>query len=103
MDDFRDQVYQSDSLAPAADAFGLAIQQSDWLTKDSKASNPWLENKQLRAQLFSAEVLKDRHNTEVIEVTPNVFVAARVADYKPQTRTPLKEVAPSLASRLKNQ
>jgi peptidyl-prolyl cis-trans isomerase D len=42
--------------------------------------------------LFSDDSLKNKRNTQAIEVGPNTLVAARVIDYKPASVRPLDEV-----------
>ncbi|MES1988952.1 MAG: SurA N-terminal domain-containing protein, partial [Pseudomonadota bacterium] len=66
---FSDLVYtQSGSLEPAAKAFGGQIQKSDWLSRESGAKF-FKNNDKIMSLIFSNEVLKDRRNTEAIEVS----------------------------------
>ena len=46
---------------------------------------PELSNEKLLAAIFGDEVLKNKRNTEAVEVAPNVLVAARLLEFK---RTP---------------
>lgn len=103
-DQFADLVYvQFDSLKPTAEKLGLTIEIADGLTRnpdpaaDGKAP---LDNTKLRTALFSDEVLKDKRNTEAIEVSPSVMVAARVAAYTPASRIPLEQAAAGIRERL---
>lgn len=80
---FGNLVYeQPDSLAPAAEKWKLPIQQTTWFSKSDKLPFP-LSNKKLADALFSEDVLKKKHNTEAVEVSPGTLVAARVLEYKP--------------------
>jgi peptidyl-prolyl cis-trans isomerase D len=90
---FSNTVYeQPDSLAPAAEKFGLKVQQSNWLTKGVDAQGP-LSHPKLMAALFSPDAIQNKRNTEAVEVKPAVLVAARVLEYKPAAQQPLTAVA----------
>jgi len=81
-ENFSNMVYeQSDSLKPAAQAFKLSIQQSPWLTKDSKSAGLISNDKVLQA-LFSNDAIKNNRNTDAIEVAPNTLLAAHVVEHK---------------------
>jgi peptidyl-prolyl cis-trans isomerase D len=100
---FSNTVYeQPDSLAPAAEKFKLAVQTSDWLRKGAAASGP-LGNAKLMAALFSDDAIKNKRNTEAVEVAPNVMVSARVVEYKPAAQQSLETVAPTIAKFLASQ
>lgn len=90
-DKFGDLVYaQYASLKPAAEQYKLTIQASDWI---GRAGGPGvLKNERLMQALFSDEAIKQKRNTEAIEVAPNTLVAARIADYKPAGQRPVAEV-----------
>ena len=82
-EEFRNMVYeQSDSLQPAADAFRLPIQQSGWISrKEGKPS--YFTNGKLLQAIFSEDSIKNKRNTESIEVTPDTLISARVLDHRP--------------------
>jgi peptidyl-prolyl cis-trans isomerase D len=44
------------------------------------------------AALFSADSVKDRRNTEAIEIAPGKLVSARIIDYQPAQRRPFEAV-----------
>jgi peptidyl-prolyl cis-trans isomerase D len=81
---------QSDSLKPSAQAFKLAIQQSPWLTRDSKNAG-LLSNEKLLQALFSDDAIKNNRNTDAIEVLPNTLVAAHVIEHKAASLKPFQE------------
>ena len=98
---FSELVYtQSNSLAPAAKAFGSEVQKSDWLTRES-AAKFFKDNSKFVDLIFSAESLKDRRNTAAMEVSPNNLVSARVVDYKPATHKSFDEVKEGIEALLK--
>lgn len=93
---FSNIVYeQSDSLAPAAEKYKLSVQKTDWLQKAVAAEGPFA-NAKLMAALFSEDTIKNKRNTEAVEVAPNVLVSARVSEYKPAAQQPLEAVAPTI-------
>jgi peptidyl-prolyl cis-trans isomerase D len=93
---FSNTVYeQPDSLAPAAEKYKLAVQKTDWLNKGAAASGPFA-NAKLMAALFSDDAIKNKRNTEAVEVAPNVLVAARVLEHKPAAQQPLETVAATI-------
>lgn len=99
---FSNIVYeQSGSLEPAAKEFGLQVQSSDWMSKEDGAK--FFKNDKLMAMVFSDEVLKDRRNTEAVEVGPNSLLAARVVDYKPAASRSFDEVKDAIESFLKSE
>jgi peptidyl-prolyl cis-trans isomerase D len=103
---FSNMVYeQSDSLAPAAEKFKLKIQQSQMLPKSIPAqalpSLGPLGNEKLLAALFSEDAVKNKRNTDAVEVAQNTLVAARVLDYKPAAVRPFETVKADIETMLK--
>ena len=97
---FSNMVYeQADSLEPAAKTFGGQVQVSDWSTRDD--INKFFKSDKLVAAVFSEESIKERRNTEAIEVSPNNLVAARVLDYKASTPKAFDEVKAGIEELLK--
>ncbi|HQS38069.1 MAG TPA: peptidylprolyl isomerase, partial [Methylotenera sp.] len=97
---FSNTVYeQSDSLLPAAKAFGGQVQTSDWSTREDMAK--FFKSDKFVNAVFSPESLKERRNTEAVEVSANNLVAARVVDYKPSAPKPFEEVKAGIEGLLK--
>ncbi|NTV12107.1 MAG: peptidylprolyl isomerase, partial [Zoogloea sp.] len=89
---FSNTVYeQADSLKPAADKFKLAIQHTGWIARGAQVAPPF-NNEKLITALFSEDALKNKRNTDAVDVGNNTLVAARVAEYKPATLRPFEEV-----------
>lgn len=91
-----DIVYeQSESLKPAAEELNLKIEAVDGLTRTPNPSlpqnAPFNDPKFLNA-LFSEDPLRNKRNTDPVEVAPGTLIAGRVVNYKPVTRRPLEEV-----------
>jgi peptidyl-prolyl cis-trans isomerase D len=94
---------QSDSLAPAAQRFKLAIQQTGWITRQpARAAGP-LDHPKVLAALFAQDSIQGRRNTDAIEAAPNVLVAARVAAHQPATQRRFEEVRAEIEQRLVRQ
>jgi peptidyl-prolyl cis-trans isomerase D len=97
---FSNTVYeQSDSLLPAAKTFGGQVQISDWSTREDISK--FFKSDKIVDAVFSAESLKDRRNTEAVEISPNNLLSARVLDYKPATPKTFDEVKAGIESLLK--
>jgi len=101
---FSNIVYeQSDSLKPAAEKFGLTVKQSEWLGRQANPASGPLANEKLLAALFSEDSVKNRRNTEAVEIGPNTLVAARIVDYKPTALQPFESVKVAIETMLKRQ
>lgn len=89
---FSNTVYeQSDSLKPAAEKFHLTVQKSGWIGKNS-GFPPYFSNARLLQAVFSDDAIKNKRNTEAIEVAPNTLVSARVLEHKPASTPSLDEL-----------
>ena len=100
---FTNMVYeQSESLKPVADKLGLKIQSVDSLTRKP---NPQLgeapfNNEKFLAALFGTDAVKNKRNTEAVEVAPGVLISGRVVEFKPATKRPLAEVEAQIRQRV---
>ena len=91
-ENFSNMVYeQSDSLKPAADKFALKVQESGWIGRNGGVP-PYFSNSRMLQAVFSDDAIKNKHNTEAIEVSPNTLVSARVRDHKPASTPSLEEL-----------
>ena len=105
---FNNMVYeQSDSLQPVVEKFNLKVQQSGWLPKNADprmlaALGP-LGNEKVAKALFSDDVIKNKRNTEAIEVAPNTLLAARVTEHVPASVQPFDTVKGDIGEYLKDQ
>jgi peptidyl-prolyl cis-trans isomerase D len=102
-EDFANLVYdQPDSLKPAAEAHGLAIQKSGWMSRESRENNEFA-NPKLKAAIFEDEVLKNSNNSKSVEIAPGVFVAARLLEHQPALLLPFNDVRRGIAAQLRAQ
>jgi peptidyl-prolyl cis-trans isomerase D len=98
-ENFANLVYEeSDSLKPAADAYGLKIMQSDWFTRETASTV--FPSAKLALAMFSDEVVKNRRNTEAVEIMPGTLVAARILDHHPSELLSFETVRNSIQTRL---
>ncbi len=93
---FTNTVYeQADSLKPVADKLNLKIETVSDVTREP---NPLLpphalyNNPKFLTALFTNDAIKNKRNTEAVEVAPNVLIAAHIVDYTPATKRALAEV-----------
>ncbi len=95
---FSNMVYEKpDSLKPAAEALNLTVHSVPGLARDPATAgrqNPLLANPKLLQAVFADDAVKNNHNTEAIEVAPQVLVAARVVKHYPALLTPFEKVKP---------
>jgi peptidyl-prolyl cis-trans isomerase D len=91
---------QPDSLKPLVDKFQLKVQSSDWLTRKSSGGKGPLDNSRARAAIFTDDVIKNKRNSEAVEVVPGELIAARITDHKPATMRPLDAVRDEIVREL---
>lgn len=98
---FANAVYeQPDSLAPAAQALGLQVRRTDWISREN-AEIAGYSNARLLDALFDPETRASGENVEAVEVERGVMVAARVAEFEDARQLPLEEVRDTLVARLR--
>lgn len=98
---FSNTVYeQSASLEPAAKANHLEVQKSGWLSRD-EAARFFKNSDKLAAAIFSDETMKNKRNTEAVEIAPNTLAAARVVDRRPPSIKPFEEVKGDIEEAMK--
>ncbi len=75
-EDFSNMVYeQSASLEPVAKKYNLQLQTTPLMSRADGAK--FFKNDKLMALVFSDEVLKEKRNSEAVEVSPNNLVSVR--------------------------
>ena len=105
-DEFTNMVYeQSDSLEPTAQKFGLKVETVDFVTRNG-VTDPELGriiNDRVAEALFGSECLKEKRNSNAIEVQSNTLVAARVVEYYPEKERALDDVKSIIGEKLRSQ
>jgi peptidyl-prolyl cis-trans isomerase D len=93
-DQFTNLVYeQADSLQPAVQKLNLKLLSADNLTRAGLL--PHLGPRVVEA-IFAEDSLKNRRNTQAIEVATNTLVSARVLEHRPASVQPLDKAAPEI-------
>jgi peptidyl-prolyl cis-trans isomerase D len=99
---FANTVYeQPDSLAPAAEAIGLELRTSDWISRES-APEPF-NNERLLNAVFGEDAAQKGRNTEAIEIGNGTLVSARVKTFEAAKRLPLDEVRSRIVDELRRE
>lgn len=100
---FSNTVYeQADSLKPAADKLGLKIETAAGVGRNPSpmlGQAPFNNAKFLTA-LFSDDAVKNKRNTEAVEIAPSTLIAGRVVEFKPASKRPLAEVEAAIRQRV---
>jgi len=100
-EEFSNTVYeQSGSLKPVAEKFNLTVQTTDFLSREEGAKY-FKDSTQLMNMVFSDEVLKEKRNTEALEVAPNNLIAARVVEHQPEAPKTFDDVKQGIEALLK--
>ena len=107
-DAFRDSVSQLyEALQPTADKFKLKLAKTDWLPKNldpqAKAALGLIGNEKVFAALFADEALSKKQNIDVLEVSQNAWVAARVIESVPAETRAFEQVKAEIETRLRAQ
>jgi peptidyl-prolyl cis-trans isomerase D len=91
---------QSDSLKPAAEIAKSPLRQSGWLSRSGGAEDARLNNPRLLQAVFSEDVLRNKRNTEAVEIAPGVLAAARILEHKPASVQPFEQVRAAIEKKL---
>lgn len=91
---FNNMVYeQSDSLKPVADKLGLKIQTATAVTRiAAQGATGALASPKFLSALFSDEVVRNKRNTEAVEIGANQLAAGRLVNYAPARKLPFEDV-----------
>jgi peptidyl-prolyl cis-trans isomerase D len=73
------------------------------VTKSPNQELGALDNPKLIAALFSSDALRNKRNTDAIEVAPGTLVSARVVEHQPAAQRNFDEVKKDIAAMLQRQ
>ncbi|WP_186297640.1 SurA N-terminal domain-containing protein [Sedimenticola selenatireducens] len=90
---------EPDSLQPAADALGLQIKESDWLSRDG--GEGILAAPKVINAAFSEDVMVSGNNSEAIELNAEHIMVLRVVDHEESAIRPLEEVSSTIKDQLR--
>ncbi len=96
--EFSNVVYeQADSLKPAAEKFKLEIQSAKAVTRNPQAEpGSVLLNARLLELLFADDSVRNKRNTEAVDLGRSRLAAARVVKHTPARLLPFEEVRDSV-------
>lgn len=99
-EEFSSVVYEnSTSLQPVAKKYNLQLQTTPLLSRADGAK--YFKNDKIMALAFSDEVMKDKRNSEAVEVSPGNLVSVRVIEYKPEAPKGFDDVKNGIEALLK--
>jgi peptidyl-prolyl cis-trans isomerase D len=100
--DFTNTVYeQADSLKPAVDKFKLELHTAQNVKRTpGPDALPPLNSPKLMDAIFASDIVKNKRNTDAVEIGPNQLVSARVLQYTPAHTLPLAEVKDMVRERV---
>jgi peptidyl-prolyl cis-trans isomerase D len=92
--EFSNMVYeQPESLKPAADRFKLEMKTAQNVKRTpAPGTAGLLANAKFLDALFSNDAIKNKRNTEAVEVGPSQMVSGRIVKYEAAHQLPLAEV-----------
>ena len=91
---------QSDSLKPVADKLGLELRTTRGQRQPAAGASGPLASTKLLTAIFGNDALRDKRNTEAIEVGPSQMVSGRVVKYEAAHQLPLAEVKAKVRDQL---
>jgi peptidyl-prolyl cis-trans isomerase D len=100
--EFTNMVYeQPDSLKPAADKFKLELRTAQNVKRSAApGATGALANPKFLEALFGTDALRNKRNTEAVEIAPSTMVSGRVLQYAAAHQLPLAEVKTRVRERL---
>lgn len=98
VEDLKDLAFNAEDLGGPAEELGLEVEQAEGISRLS--GEGLFEQQALRAAAFSDEVLHTGHNSDVIELANESFVALRVLKHHAPELQPLEEVRASIEAAL---
>ncbi|MEE9447119.1 MAG: SurA N-terminal domain-containing protein [Arenicellales bacterium] len=98
---FRTMVFENpDDLSAAAEALGLTVQTSGWVTRATGLGD--FNNAKVRSAAFDVAVMEDDLNSEVIEISSERLLAMHKNTYEAQQLKAFIEVEKSIETKLKS-
>ncbi|HID80787.1 MAG TPA: peptidylprolyl isomerase [Chromatiales bacterium] len=90
------------TLAPAADALGIATRTTDWITHTGGADD-LAKNPEVLKAAFSDDVLNQGRNSDVIALADGRQIVLRIAEHKPAEPQPLEQVSEKIRQQLSDE
>jgi peptidyl-prolyl cis-trans isomerase D len=101
LEQLTDTAYENpDNLQAAADALGLEIKVTDWISESAGDGTDIGKYPQVRAAAFSDDVLESGNNSEPLEVGQNDAIVVRIKDREAAHPTPIEDVKDKIVAAL---
>ena len=98
---FTNTVYeQSDSLQPAVDKLKLEKRSANVRRTLQPGASGALASVKLLDAVFGSDAIKNKRNTDAVEVGPNQLASARIVQHQPARTLPLAEVREAVRQQL---
>ncbi len=94
VEQLADITFNSDNLAEPAEDLELPLNNSDFFTK--RGGEGLLSNARVIGAAYSAEVLKNSSNSELLELNEDHTLVLRIKEHKPASLKPLEQVKQSV-------
>ena len=101
VEDLRDLAFNAEDLAGPAEELGLTLSSAEGITRNH--ADGLFSDARLAAAAYSDDVLNQGHNSEVIELSPEHFVALRVKRYSEPELRPLEAVRDEIVAAITEQ
>ncbi|MEP6875065.1 MAG: SurA N-terminal domain-containing protein [Burkholderiales bacterium] len=100
--EFTNMVYeQPDSLKPAVDKFKLELRTAQGVHRTAAPGvTGALANPKFLEALFGTEAIRNKRNTEAVEIAPSTMVSGRIVKYEAAHQLPLADVKSRVRERL---
>ena len=98
VENLRDLVFNSEGLSVPAQELSLELSQSGLIGRSTASGS--LANTQVLAAAYSADVLEDGNNSEVLELASDHFMVINVIEHQPPAAKPLTKVKAGIIARL---
>ncbi len=89
-----------DSLQRAAKALDLKIQQTGWISRKGSHAKGIAQYPKVLKTAFSSAVLKDRQNSQALQVAPDHVIVIHLADHKPAAPLPFAKARDQVVAQL---
>ena len=101
-EEFRNIVYEeNESFQLAVETLKLSIQKSGWISR-AGGKEPYFTNTKLLQIMFSEDAIKNRNNSEAVQITPDILISVRVLDHKPAAMLSIAEAKEKILQILEN-
>lgn len=96
-----DIAFKASDLTQPAELAGRPVLQSGWITRRGGADDGIFSKAAVLRASFSDEVIKQDHNSEVIDITEDFAIILRKLDYKAESITPFAKVKDEIVEKVK--